>query len=1148
MKILNIYFKNLNSVAGETRINFQKGALSKAGVFAIIGPNGSGKSTILDAISLAFYGETFRFQQDNEPIMTHETMESVAQVDFSLNNKTFRTRWQLHRTDNEFSSPRMDLLALDLKTETILEQTPTAVIAKITNMIGMDFHNFSRSISLAQGDFATFLNALDAERMEILETMNGTDIYAEHKQLLQDKYQQSETALASVNQELDLLQIMDAETLAASEADLVDFRQQVKVQKTELNAIKENSAWLTQLDSLSQNLDNLAQQKQKLQNQFQANQQQLDTIVDNASVLEFKPAIEQINRQQKQLRQTKHSLDESNSELLALKQQFGQLPAVDEALFAEYKNQSPIEQKQHLDEFKYQASQLKLALEAETKAEKNLQEQISKHQISFDEVGAWMEMHNSEQTLADIGVPKLKELRILTAKLASLEEIHEVLQQQAKINGQVLAKNSAETVNSQQKILALENKSKNSEQLLKDLSSDRDMAKVEFCILEQQERLAQFKAMYGLAKKSQETNNSGIFGFLRSTPVELIGIEDLESKADGLATEIVESQTLIKTLEQAIKNEILIRKLLPHRIDLIPDSPCQLCGALEHPFIINPPNENIDSKPLLIKQKSHLKSLMLEANKLQLQITNARKKDLSKQENQRQIQQNQAQWSLLANRLNVATADLTVENLDFMRQLIKQAEVELKDLQTLLTSYKTLYKQIAEFKQNILQETEIVDALQVKKITLDTETEQLPAQIITDEAELLACREEEASLRKEVLMQLNLLGESIPELEQEAGLLEIFTAKQQEYKLYENRYQHLSEVLAPFKPQQASLTTKINQLTQQLNQQTTALEQHKAMNLYLLIADKEVLQIEKQQQLQHQEQELQQFQQVLVKQLATTKYTAIKQLKTALQQQDEQPTFERQKTALQHQLDTLDTEYNTLAAQLAAEQAQALTDFSAEELMAQQRGLQEKINIAQAEIQHLVQKHHKQEQFRERFTVLTATRKQQLHAVTETQAAVLQSETDGLVFRRRVQLHLSTQLLTQTNKVLEKISGRYYVRQAPSNQGLALEIEDTLQNNSRRSPQSLSGGESFVISLGLALGLAEMAAAGNTIDSLFLDEGFGNLDAEALVMVVSALQNLHTHGKTVGVISHVEGVRKRIKTKIEMVKKPNGFSQLKKVS
>jgi exonuclease SbcC len=99
-----------------------------------------------------------------------------------------------------------------------------------------------------------------------------------------------------------------------------------------------------------------------------------------------------------------------------------------------------------------------------------------------------------------------------------------------------------------------------------------------------------------------------------------------------------------------------------------------------------------------------------------------------------------------------------------------------------------------------------------------------------------------------------------------------------------------------------------------------------------------------------------------------------------------------------------------------------------------------------------------------------------------------------------------------------------------------------------RLPKTLSGGESFVVSLALALGLSELANNGKSVNSLFLDEGFGNLDAETLFTVISTLEGLHTHGKTVGVISHVESVQKRFKAQLQVVKKPNGMSMLKQVS
>jgi exonuclease SbcC len=137
---------------------------------------------------------------------------------------------------------------------------------------------------------------------------------------------------------------------------------------------------------------------------------------------------------------------------------------------------------------------------------------------------------------------------------------------------------------------------------------------------------------------------------------------------------------------------------------------------------------------------------------------------------------------------------------------------------------------------------------------------------------------------------------------------------------------------------------------------------------------------------------------------------------------------------------------------------------------------------------------------------------------------------------------MADRLLETANLFLNKISGRYILHKKKSEQGLALEIEDTYQKNIRRLPKTLSGGESFVVSLSLALSLSEQANNGKSVDTLFLDEGFGNLDEEALYMVMSTLKSLKAHGKTVGVISHVKGVMDRIDTRIEMKKEANGLS------
>jgi exonuclease SbcC len=144
------------------------------------------------------------------------------------------------------------------------------------------------------------------------------------------------------------------------------------------------------------------------------------------------------------------------------------------------------------------------------------------------------------------------------------------------------------------------------------------------------------------------------------------------------------------------------------------------------------------------------------------------------------------------------------------------------------------------------------------------------------------------------------------------------------------------------------------------------------------------------------------------------------------------------------------------------------------------------------------------------------------------------------IFRRRVQAGVTAKLLSSANSFLDKIGGRYHVSSTTSDAGLALEIIDTKQQGIRRAVSSLSGGETFVVSLAMALGLSEAANNGRAIDSLFIDEGFGNLDAKTLYTVVTTLKSLKAQGKTVGIISHIDGIRQQIPTQAEMIRQENG--------
>ena len=113
---------------------------------------------------------------------------------------------------------------------------------------------------------------------------------------------------------------------------------------------------------------------------------------------------------------------------------------------------------------------------------------------------------------------------------------------------------------------------------------------------------------------------------------------------------------------------------------------------------------------------------------------------------------------------------------------------------------------------------------------------------------------------------------------------------------------------------------------------------------------------------------------------------------------------------------------------------------------------------------------------------------------------------------------------------------------------LEFSLVDHFQTNKVRNVNSSSGGEKFIISLALALGLSDLSSNNVKIDSLFIDEGFGTLDNELLETVITTLEALHQQGKIIGIISHVENLRERIPVQIEVVKQSNGVSKIRSLN
>ncbi len=153
-------------------------------------------------------------------------------------------------------------------------------------------------------------------------------------------------------------------------------------------------------------------------------------------------------------------------------------------------------------------------------------------------------------------------------------------------------------------------------------------------------------------------------------------------------------------------------------------------------------------------------------------------------------------------------------------------------------------------------------------------------------------------------------------------------------------------------------------------------------------------------------------------------------------------------------------------------------------------------------------------------------------------------QSDGSKFRKYAQSLTLDQLVEHTNRHLAKLQGGRYRLGTHPEAALELEIVDTFQADFVRSVRTLSGGETFLASLALALGLADMTNRKTRIQSLFIDEGFGALDETALEMALETLEGLQAQGLTIGVISHIRDMINRIPAQVRVLKKSDGFSVL----
>ncbi|GAA3955761.1 AAA family ATPase [Hymenobacter algoricola] len=1143
MKILRVRFLNLNSLRGEHEVDFGASPLADAGLFAITGPTGAGKTTILDAITLALYGQVPRHEGNGpEQVMSHGTGESWAEVEFQVNGQLYRSKWSQYRArknpDGKLQDSRMELSEQPKPTaETgeispawpLLESYKSKVPAKVAELSGLEYRQFLRSVLLAQGDFTKFLKSSPGERAQLLEKITDTKKYSDISRAAFERSKHEAQQVESLRLGLAGVTLLSAEEVTALEAEVAGLHQQLQLTQAGQQRLSDAHTWLRQLDDLTARQQRGQQRLLALAAEAETLQPVRQRLAGHEQALPFRTPwalLQQADRQLGALHQETEQLalqlPQLQSQLLAVRTARDAARRAHDAAAAARETREPqLREAENLDQTIsqqiHQLDEKRKAYDQQNAECKRLTEELHATEIRTRQA---REQLTTTRDWLQRNAPRAEMVDVFAAFTGLIQDWDRLRTEAGQVDGRVALLTKRLTT------LQLE---------------------------EQQAAAAARTARQHLDAQQQQLQLAAATRDER--------LRQLHHHVQNLRRELGDKEAHRETQRQLVLAQQLILSHEEARQQLRPQAPCPLCGALEHPYavgVLGFTNEG------LAREQAQVEVLTQEAYAL-----NARVNHLN----------------TFLNLLENAGGDLHRVAANIPLQLLTPALEEAlpAESRALVRQFKELEQQQVDGEKQLAQAISEQQAalkaqatarhdLQEAQLQLKEVGEQLPtvesqlksllsnfglaftgengaamqAQLRALETEFKT-RQAEFNKANEQAEVGQALGEKLTRDERavRAWLKENKQDVVDHYQAIE-RQKAERQALLP-EPDVAQVRRQLEQASRaadQLRQQTD--QQFQQHETALTLATEKLRQREQdaRQQQQHRQQQHAQ----LVTDLGAAGLPPDPAALVALLLPDAEgrrlaeqlQTHDQAVAATQHSL-------TDAAQQLQQAQARTLTTDSVETVAGQLQTISQQLAGLNQQLGQRQERLHGHHSGLERHAVLaTALEKQQQQTRRWRQLTELIGSADGKKFSEFAQGLTLARLVDLANRHLHRLTDRYRILRNPQ-EHLDLLIVDDYQAGSSRSMNSLSGGESFLVSLALALGLSELAGRKTQIDTLFIDEGFGTLDPDTLDIALSALETLQGTGKTIGIISHVEALKERVSTQISVRKGAGGVSTLRVV-